>query len=170
MKIITRATCGMLLVMASYNVQAQEALVDRVHIYKKETGIVYRNEAFHINQQNGPVQITGVAVRHIPRKTAVLADSYYDALFRYLKKPEKQRLRKLAKETLTITIDAKGQNIVAVKFGIVVYDAFKEFLGGLTGITMDAPTTSYGQKLVTGLRVKAAYRGGDRASTSPTKE
>ena len=29
---------------------------------------------------------------------------------------------------------------------------------------------SYGQKLVTGLRVKAAYRGGDRASTSPTKE
>ena len=127
--------------MASCNVQAQEALVDQVHIYEKETGIVYRNEAFHINQQYGPVQITGVAVRHIPRKTAVLADAYYDALFRYLKKPEKQRLRKLAKETLTITIDAKGQNVVAVKFGIVVYDAFKEFLGGLTGITMDAPTT-----------------------------
>ena len=34
----------------------------------------------------------------------------------------------------------KRGGVVAVKFGIIVYDAFKEYLGGLTGITMDPPS------------------------------
>ena len=120
--------------------EAQEAQVEEVHIYKDAKGILYRNEAFHINEKVGPVRITRVRVLHIPKKTAMRADAYYDALFRYLEDHDKDRLRRLAKETLTITIDAEGEGVVAVKFGIVVHDAFKEFLGGLTGITMDTPT------------------------------
>ena len=46
----------------------------------------------------------------------------------------------LTEEQLTITVDADGENVVAVKFGVIVYDAFKEYLGGLTAITMDSPT------------------------------
>ena len=48
----------------------------------------------------------------------------------------------LAREGLTITVNARGENVVAVKFGVIVYDAFKEYLGGLTAITMDPPTTN----------------------------
>ncbi|MDE0002610.1 MAG: hypothetical protein OXQ29_07935 [Rhodospirillaceae bacterium] len=119
---------------------AQEARIEQIHIYENETGIIYLNETFHINQENSPVQIKKVTARHIPGKTAALAEAYYDGLFRYLKEHEKSRLRKLARETLTISIDAEGGEVVAVKFGIIVYDAFKEFLGGLTGITMNPPT------------------------------
>ena len=130
----------MLLAFAFSTIRAQEAPVEQVHIYEDQNGIVYLNEAFYINEDNGPVRISKVTVRHIPKKTAMVADAYYDGLFRYLKDHDKKRLRKLSKENLTITVDADGKDVVAVKFGIIVYDAFKEFLGGLTGITMDAPT------------------------------
>ncbi len=140
MKPIPCVAYGTLLALIFSTSNAQEARIEQVHIYENEKGIVYLNEAFHINQENSPVHIKKVTVRHIPGKTAALADAYYDGLFRYLEEHEKIRLRKLARETLTITIDAEGQAVVAVKFGIIVYDAFKEFLGGLTGITMDPPT------------------------------
>ena len=139
-KTISCVACGMLLALAFSTIRAQEAQVEQIHLYEDQKGIVYLNEAFHINEDNGPVRILKVTVRHIPKKTAVIADAYYDGLFRYLKDHDKQRLRQLSKENLTITIDADGESVVAVKFGIIVYDAFKEFLGGLTGITMDAPT------------------------------
>ena len=32
------------------------------------------------------------------------------------------------------------REVVAVKFGIIVYDAFQQFLGGLTANSMDSPT------------------------------
>ena len=139
-KMISCVACGMLLAFAFSTIRAQEAQVEQVHIYEDQNGIVYLNEAFYINEDNGPVRISKVTVRHIPKKTAMVADAYYDGLFRYLKDHDKKRLRKLSKENLTITVDADGKDVVAVKFGIIVYDAFKEFLGGLTGITMDAPT------------------------------
>ena len=139
-RVISRIVFGILLTLALTTTRAQEAQVEQVHIYEDQKGIVYLNEAFHINENNGPVRISKVTVRHIPKKTAVIADAYYDGLFRYLKDRDKKRLRRLSKENLTITIDAEGDDVVAVKFGIIVYDAFKEFLGGLTGITMDAPT------------------------------
>ena len=133
---------GMLVALAFSTAHAQEAQIEKVHLYENEKGIVYLNEAFHINEKAGPVRITKVDVRHVPSKTAAVADAYYDGLFRYLSDHDKDRLRRLAKESLTITIDAEGKRVVAVKFGIIVYDAFKEFLGGLTGITMDPPTDS----------------------------
>ena len=142
MKSILCVAGGVLLTLAFSISHAQEAQIERVHIYENERGIIYHNEAFHISQEGSPVLITDVTARHIPAKTAALADAYYDALFRYLTDHDKNRLRRLAKETLTITIDAEGEGVVAVKFGIIVYDAFKEFLGGLTGITMDPPTVS----------------------------
>ena len=142
MKSILCVAGGVLLTLAFSISHAQEAQIERVHIYEKEKGIIYHNEAFHISQEGSPVLITDVTARHIPAKTAALADAYYDALLRYLTDHDKNRLRRLAKETLTITIDAEGEGVVAVKFGIIVYDAFKEFLGGLTGITMDPPTVS----------------------------
>lgn len=139
-KMISCVACGMLFAFAFSTIRAQEAQVEQVHIYEDQNGIVYLNEAFYINEDNGAVRISKVTVRHIPKKTAMVADAYYDGLFRYLKDHDKKRLRKLSKENLTITVDADGKDVVAVKFGIIVYDAFKEFLGGLTGITMDAPT------------------------------
>ncbi len=120
--------------------QAQEAKIEDVTIYKDIKGTVYHNEAFYINEKDAPVRIVNVTGRHIPRETAALADAYRNSLFRYLGDREKDRLKRLARETLTITIDASGKNVVAVKFGVIVYDAFKEYLGGLTAITMDPPT------------------------------
>lgn len=140
MKLILCVAFGTLLTLASSVSRAQEAQVEEVRIYQETTGIAYLNETFHVNEKAGPVQIKKVKVRHIPGETARLADAYYDSLFQYLTDGEKNRLRRLAKEKLTITIDAEGEGVVAVKFGIIVYDAFKEFLGGLTGITMDPPT------------------------------
>ena len=131
---------GMLVASAFPAVQAQEAKVDHITIYKDAKGIVYYNEVFFINEENSPVRINNVMLRHIPQETAVLAEAYRSSLFRYLEDHEKDRLRRLAKETLTITIDANGEKVVAVKFGVVVYDAFREYLGGLTAITMDPPT------------------------------
>lgn len=140
MKLILCVAYGTLLVLTSSVSYAQEARIEQVDIYENAKGIVYFNEAFHINEKVAPVQIKKVTVRHIPSETAMLADVFYDSLFRHLEDHEKKRLRQLAKEKLTITIDAEGEGVVAVKFGIIVYDAFKEFLGGLTGITMDSPT------------------------------
>ncbi len=141
MKSVLCVAAGTLLVLLTFSVvHAQEARVERVNIYENETGVVYFNEAFQINEEVSPVFIKKVTVRHVPSKTAALADAYYDALFRYLADHDKSRLRRLSKETLTITVDAEGEGVVAVKFGIIVYDAFKEYLGGLTGITMDPPS------------------------------
>ena len=140
MRSVLCVAAGVLAILTFSISHAQEARVERVHIYENEKGIIYYNEAFHINEEVGPVRINKVTVRHIPAKTAALADAYYDALFRYLTDHDKSRLRQLSKETLTITIDAEGEDVVAVKFGIIVYDAFKEYLGGLTGITMDPPS------------------------------
>ena len=132
---------GMLMAMALSTVQAQEAQIEEITIYRDVKGKVYHNEAFNINEDASPVRITNVSVSHIPGETASLAEAYRDSLFRYLDDGEKNRLRRLAREKLTITIDASGESVVAVKFGVIVYDAFKEYLGGLTAITMNAPTT-----------------------------
>ena len=140
MKLVLCVAAGVLLILTISVAHAQEARVERVNIYENETGVVYFNEAFHINEEVSPVRIKKVTVRHIPSKTATLADAYYDALFRYLTDHDKSRLRRLSKEVLTIIIDADGEGVVAVKFGIIVYDPFKEYLGGLTGITMDPPS------------------------------
>ncbi len=139
MKSLLRVACVTLPIFAFSVAYAQEAQVEQIQIYKNTKGIVYLNEAFHINEKSGPVQVRRVVARHVPAQTATLANAYYDTLFRYLEDDEKDKLRRLAKETLTITIDAEGKEVVAVKFGIIVYDAFKEFLGGLTGVTMNPP-------------------------------
>ena len=123
---------GMLVALAFSTAHAQEAQIEKVHIYENEKGTVYLNEAFHINEETGPVRITKVDVRHVPSKTAAVADAYYDGLFRYLSDHDKDRLGRLAKESLTITIDAKGQGVVAVKFGITVYDAFLRCFQGVS--------------------------------------
>ena len=130
---------GLLLISALFAAQAQEAAVEEVQIYSDTKGKAYRNTTFFINEEGCPIRVLGVTARHIPQETALLAGTFYDSLFRYLEDAEKNRLRELAKETLTITIDAEGGSVVAVKFGIVVYDAFKEFLGSLTGVSMDPP-------------------------------
>ena len=136
---ISGVVLGTLLFLTCTDARPQEASVEEVQIYSDAKGTVYRNTTFFIHQDGSPVRVHRVTARHIPQETALLADAYYDSLFRYLDNDDKSRLRKLARETLTITIDAEGESVVAVKFGIVVYDAFKEFLGSLTGISMDPP-------------------------------
>ena len=116
---------GMLVASAFPAVQAQE---DHITIYKDAKGIVYYNEVFFINEENSPVRINNVMLRHIPQETAVLAEAYRSSLFRYLEDHEKDRLRRLAKETLTITICQRRKNCCR---GVVVTMP----LGSISGAT-----------------------------------
>jgi len=82
---------------------------------------------------------TNVSTKHIPTKTTELAKAVWDQLYKHLSDHEKERLRKLSKTGLEVKIGAEGASAVAVKFGVIVYDSFKEYLGGLTAVTMDSP-------------------------------
>jgi hypothetical protein len=118
---------------------AQTAQKHDITIYKTIKGIVYNNETFFINDPKAPVQITKVTARHIPSETATIADEVWKQLYRHLDEADKKRIRELSREALTISVDATGADAVAVKFGVVAYDAFREFLGGLSAVTMDSP-------------------------------
>ena len=96
---------------------------------------LFNNETFFINDPKSPVQISKVKARHTPKRAAKLAQSMH----RYMKLGDQSRIRELSREGLKITIDAEGPKAVAVKFGVIAYDAFKEYLGGLTAVTMDPP-------------------------------
>ena len=124
---------------------AQEARVERFtkSIYGLAfNGTLYFNEVFFVNQENAPVAILDATARHIPREAARIAKILY-RFVESLPDPyvsignDRLYVGDLTDEQLMITIDARGEN---VKFGVIVYDAFKEHLGGLTAITMDAPT------------------------------
>lgn len=141
MKSIMCVAFGILLVLVLSTSYAQEAKVEQVQIYGQIKGIVYFNDTFQINEDMNPVRITGVTARHITSETATLAKLTYDNLYQYLEDQEKDRLRQLSNENLIITINARGEDVVAVKFGIIVYDAFKDFLGSLTAVIMDPPNT-----------------------------
>ena len=56
-------------------------------------------------------------------------------------KARQRKILEFSQEGLKITIDAEGAKAVAVKFGVIAYDAFKEHLGGLTAVIMDPPST-----------------------------
>ena len=127
---------------------AQEARVERFtkSIYGLAfNGTLYFNEVFFVNQENAPVAILDATARHIPREAARIAKILY-RFVESLPDPyvsignDRLYIGDLTDEQLMITIDARGENVVAIKFGVIVYDAFKEHLGGLTAITMDAPT------------------------------
>lgn len=112
-----------------------------VPLYGDDTGIVYYNQVEIINTNSSPVKITHASAMHIPSETAMKAKMTSDILSRYLSDDEILNLARYKNEALEISIDAAGSDAVAVKFGVVVIDAFKEYLGGLTAITMDPPTT-----------------------------
>ena len=137
-----RAALGSLVtaVLAS-PVTAQEARSREITLYGDAKGTLYLNETFRVNDPNSPVQISRVSVVHTPSETAAVAEAYYDQLFRYLSDSQKETLRQYRRENLQIEISARGTDAVAVKFGVIVYDSFNEYLGGLTAITMDPPTT-----------------------------
>ena len=121
------------------NTSAQEARVESVSLYENMKGDVFYNETFFINDSESSVQIENVSARHVPEETASMADQIWDQLYKYLSDNEKDKLRNYARSGLSIFVDASGDEAVAVKFGIVAYDAFKEHLGGLTAVTMDPP-------------------------------
>jgi len=114
---------------------------EEVKLYNDVTGKVYYNNTEIINDVKSPVKITDLVAKHIPTITAQTADLYYEQLYRYLGDYQKKTLQEYRNQNLEITIDAEGSDAVAVKFGVVVYDAFNEYLGGLTAITMDSPET-----------------------------
>ena len=146
---------GMLVALSLAVVQAQEARVERVKLWnfggEWVNGIIFHNKAFYVNQDTSPVRITDAKVRHVPEEITSLADWVLDnwgGVIKwdnvYLPNENTSPLEyfgDLRRERVEITIDARGENVVAVKFGVIVYDAFKEYLGGLTAITMDPPTT-----------------------------
>jgi hypothetical protein len=127
------------LAILSFAAQAQDAITEEITIYKSQKGTIFNNETFIVNNDNSPVQIISAKAKHIPSETAALAKQYWKQLYKYLSDSEKEKLRRLSREGLRIIIGAKGDDAVAVKFGVIAYDAFKEHLGGLTAITMDPP-------------------------------
>ena len=129
-----------LFIIISGNTYAQEAHVDTVTLYNTIKGDVFHNETFFINDDESPVQILTVSAEHVPNETAELAKQIWDQLYEYLSDTDKERLKKYSRGGLTISITAGGEGAVAVKFGVVAYDAFKEHLGSLTAVTMDPPT------------------------------
>ena len=106
----------------------------------KVTIPVYHNKTFFINQPNSPIQITNVKARHIVEKAANTAQNYAEIFSRDKESKNFKTSLAHSKEGLTVTIDANGSDAVAAKFGILVYDAFNESLGGLTGVMMDTPS------------------------------
>jgi hypothetical protein len=124
---------------------AQEAKVKTVPMGMFQ-GTVYSNETFFINDEKAPVKISKVSAEHIPKSTSELADQVWDYyrdnnLQSLLTDTVKKQIRANLKSGLTVSIDAESNDVVAVKFGIVAYDAFKEHLGSLTGVTMEPPKT-----------------------------
>ena len=106
----------------------------------KVTIPVYHNKTFFVNQPNGPIQITNVKARHIVEESANTAQ-VYAKIFSSDRNSEKFKTSLAhSKEGLKLTIDANGSEVVAAKFGILVFDAFNESLGGLTGVMMDTPS------------------------------
>jgi hypothetical protein len=100
----------------------------------KIEGVVYKNETFFVNAPDSPVQILGVEAIHIPKETAELAKEILRELRGNL------HVRPFTEEKLKIKILAVGvEDVVAVKFGVVAHDSFKEYLGGFLAITMDEP-------------------------------
>ena len=134
------ATILLMAIVLANASHAQEARSREVTLYENVKGTVYLNETFHVNDPASPVQISGMSVVHTPSETAALADLAWDQLFRYLSDDAKVELRRYRRENLRIEVAARGAEAVAVKFGVIVYDSFNEFLGGLTAITMDPPT------------------------------
>ena len=134
------ATILLMAIVLANASHAQEARSREVTLYENVKGTVYLNETFHVNDPASPVQISGMSVVHTPSETAALADLAWDQLFRYLSDTAKDELRRYRRENLRIEVAARGAEAVAVKFGVIVYDSFNEFLGGLTAITMDPPT------------------------------
>lgn len=137
------------------SVQAQEATIEHIKLYRDSggeivEGSVYLNKVFHINENDSPVHIVSAVVRHVPQETAFLADwilnnwgqvvTWDNVILPSNDISPSEYFGSLRREKLEITINARGENAVAVKFGVIVYDAFKEYLGGLTAISMDMPT------------------------------
>lgn len=119
---------------------AQTAREETISLYGDITGNVFYNETFFVNDPNSPVQISSVVARHIPSDTADVASEVIRQLGRFDHLADQMnRVREYTRENLRITISAEGQDVVAVKFAVIAYDAFKERLGGLTAITMEQP-------------------------------
>lgn len=119
---------------------AQTAREESVSIYGDIEGSIFYNETFFVNDPASPVQISVVEARHVPLETAEMAELVIRELGRYEQLATQMDLiRELTREQLRITIGAEGNDVVAVKFAVIAYDAFNEHLGGLTAVTMDPP-------------------------------
>ncbi len=123
---------------------------------KLPVGTVFLNETFFINQDNSPVNISGVAVMHTSEQIAkYVRDGRYENRERLSKKRDSKLFKfkygtDLAStvdgfsissdEGLKVRIAAEGSEVAAVKFSVVAFDAFKEHLGSLTAVSMDPPS------------------------------
>lgn len=136
----TLAFVAFLLVIPAFS-KAQTAKEETISLYGDISGKVFYNETFFVNDPDSPVQISSVVARHIPSDTADVASEIIRQLGRFDHLADQMnRVREYTRENLRITISAEGQDVVAVKFAVIAYDAFKERLGGLTAITMEQPT------------------------------
>lgn len=119
---------------------SQTAREESINFYGDISGEIFYNETFFVNDASSPVQIRNVVARHIPSDTADVASEIIRQLGRFDHLADQlNRVREYTREDLRVTISADGQDVVAVKFAVIAYDAFKERLGGLTAITMEPP-------------------------------
>ena len=78
-------------------VQAQEAAVEEIEVCAGITRVLYRNQAFLVNQKGSPVRIAKVQVSHTPTETASVARMCREQMFRTLSTTEKERLRRMSR-------------------------------------------------------------------------
>ena len=115
--------------------------VENITILGDIKGEVYVNESIMINAPDCPVQINNIKVTHVTEETRQLAKYFLSEAYSALNSSEKEKIRELSNSGLGIKISAQANDAVAVKFGVITIDAFKEYLGGLTAITMDPPSS-----------------------------
>ena len=134
-----------LLALIAFDAIAEDSYQEATLSYSSiPLGSVYSNEAFFINDPESPVQISDVSVVHVTSGTADTVS--------YLRRegldpknidvdPQSDLFKGIDfdREKLTVRISASGDEATAIKFTIVAIDAFKDVLGGLTGVTMDPP-------------------------------
>ena len=100
---------------------------------------LYKNGVIIINDKPCPVQITDSTVMHVNAEVASKVQELWKTISGFLDSEEILALAELKQERIHITVSASGEAADAVKFGVVMFDSFKEFLGSMTAVIMDQP-------------------------------
>ena len=118
-----------LLIVPAVSVQSQKAVPKKIKIIGDHKGLAYLHKTTVINQTGSPIQIVDASVYYVPPKTRMV-----------LEVSVPRHLRRLISRGAIVNISIQGGGVIAVKFGVLLYDTFREFVGGFTPLSMKPPT------------------------------